>query len=289
MPTPKFSFALLLTLSLSFLSIVPASAFTAAEHFRNAQTYRLQNQNDAAIIEYRKGLEKDPDSVDAHVRLGDLLVEEKGDVDGAISEYMTALSLDPACNFCQKQLDDALEKKNSKVQDQVARGNQLYGLGQLQRAAAAYRIAVQIDAKDPGAHNSLSWTLYRLGNLEEALKEVNEALRLKPDDSEFVNTLACVQYDLGRTDEALATWRKAISLSKTPSPADLYGVAVALLVKGDKKGALENFKEAIKSDARYGELEFVRDRIGMSVHTCASHEALLALVAKEKEEKPKGK
>ncbi len=265
--------------------MMPVSAYTAAEHFRNAQNLRFQNQNEAAIIEYRKGLEKEPNSVDAHVRLGDLLLEEKGDVDAAISEYMTALSLDPQCAFCQKQLDDALEKKNSKVQDQVARGNQLYGLGQLQRATAAYRIAVQIDPKDPGAHNSLSWTLYRLGNLEEALKEVNEALRLKPDDSEFVNTLACVQYDLGHTDEALATWRKAIALSKTPSPADLYGVAVALLVKGDKKGAAENFKEAIKIDPRYGEIEFVRDRIGMSVHTCASHEALLVLSKEEKKSK----
>lgn len=252
-------------------------AASAQEHFGRALRYRFLGRTDAAIAEYERGLERDPDSVEGHAQLGTLLLEEKGDVDGAISQLMTALSIDPQCKFCQTRLQEALDHKNGKAADEITRGNQLYSAGQLNRALGAYRIALHIEPSNAIAHNSLAWTLYRLGELDEGMAEVREALRLKPNDPEFVNTLACLLFDRGDVNGAITEWKRALSLSKTPNPADLYGMAIGMLAKGDQAGAVRYFNEAIKIDPKYADATYVRDRIGMSVRALATHDKLLSL------------
>lgn len=260
----------------------PVSATASDEHFRRALEFRFNGDIDAAIVEYRHALELDPNSVQGHDLLGLLLLEERGDLDGAISEFMTALRIDPRCNFCQLHLNQAVDLRNNTAAEHIARGNQLYGTGELHRAAAAYRIAVQIDPKDAVAHNSLAWTLYKLGSLKEGSREIELALKLKPEDPEFINTLACILYEKGDVDGALDNWRKAIALSKTPGAADLYGLAIGLLAKGDTSGAAKYFEQAVKADSKYLDATYIRDRIGMSVHALAGHDRLLSLVKPEK-------
>jgi len=272
---------LTLPVLLIFTGACEASLASAEDHFRSALELRFRGNTDAAMAEYRRGLESDPGSVDGHVQLGVLLLDEKGDIDAAISEFVTALAIDPACKFCQLRLNEALERKNSKAADQVQRGNQLYAAGEIGRAAAAYRIAALIDPDDAVAHNSLAWTLYRLGDLDQGLKEINQALTLKPSDPEFVNTLACLQFDRGEVDKAIGTWRRAIKLSKTPAAADLYGLAVGFLSKGDTASAARYFAEATRIDPKYRDAQYVRDRVGMSVHALANHDKLLSLVAEK--------
>lgn len=255
-------------------AIVRASGET---NFARALHYQFSGNSDAAVFEYRKGLEASPENVDARVRLGTLLLNEVGDVDGAISEYMTALTVDPDCSYCQNRLSEAMDRKKSTAQENISRGNDFYRSGQLNRSVASYRIATMADPDSAEAHNCLAWTLYRLGKLEEGLQEVTEALRLRVDEPEFVNTLACIQYDRGQVDNAMANWKKAIAKSKAPNPADLYGLAIACLAKGDKELAIKNFKEAVKTDPSYVSADYLRDKIGMSVHALASHEQLVSL------------
>jgi tetratricopeptide (TPR) repeat protein len=268
--------------SMGLMQQVMAQSTPAEAHFRQALEFRFRGNMDAAIVEYKRALDMDPTSIQGHDQLGMLLLEEKGDLDGAISEFMTALSLDPGCNSCQLHLNDAVDRRNSKPADQITRGNILYSSGDFKRAAAAYRIAVSLDPQNATAHNSVSWTLYKLGEVNEGLKEVEIALKLKPNDPEFVNTLACLQYEKGDVDAAITTWKKAIALSKTPGAADLYGLAVAYLSKGETSNAVKYFEQAIKTDPKYLEISFVRDRIGMSVHALAEHDKLVALHKKDK-------
>lgn len=270
---------ILMLFASNFTLISPAfaAAGDGAAHFERAFQYELQGNVDAAILEYHQGLQDDPDSVDGHTRLGVLLIEQKGDVDGAISEFVTALGIDPSCGYCQTQLDAAVERRNSPASENIARGNECYRLGQLSRAVAAYRVAIYADPGDAEAHNSLAWTLYRIGNLNAALAEVKEALRLKPDDAEYVNTLACILYDKGDLEGAIAQWHRAIEHSKSVNPADLYGLAIGYLAKGDMTRAADNFKQALKNDPNYKDPAYLRDKIGMSVHALASHEKLLSI------------
>lgn len=261
------------------------AANPADEHFRRALEFRFRGDTDAAILEYRRGLQVNPANILARDQLGLLLLNEKGDVDGAISEFMSALSLSPTCSSCELHLSEAMDKRNSKASDQVARGNQYYSAGDLSRAVAAYRIAVANEPEDAVAHNSLAWTLYKIGRIDEGLTEVKLALNRRPDDPEFINTLACLLYDKGDVDPAIVEWKRAISLSKTPGAADLYGVAVGLLHKGDTTGAAKYFADALKVDPRYADASYIRDRVGMSVNSLATHERLLQLSNKDKDSK----
>jgi Tfp pilus assembly protein PilF len=254
-----------------------AAANGADEHFQRALDYRLQGNIDAAQVEYRRALELDPNFVDAHANLGVLLLQDRGDVDGAISEFVTALGIDPGCAFCQSELNQAVDLRNSKAEDNIARGNSYYRVGQLNHAVGSYRVAIYLDPTNADAHNSLAWTLYRLGKLAEARAEVEEALRLKPNDAEYINTLACVLLDSGDVQGAIKQFQSAIVHSQKPNPADLYGLATALLSTGDKSGAIENFKQALKDDPNYADANYLRDKIGMSVHTLASHDLLLTI------------
>ncbi len=264
-------------LSLCFaLTCVPFAA-AAEYHFERALQYQFAGEPLAAIEEYRRGLQSVPDSVDGHTRLGTLLLDEQGDVDAAISEFVTALSIDPDCHFCQSRLDEALSRKNAGAKENVARGNEFYRSGQLSRAAAAYRLATMADPTDPEARNCLAWTLYRLNKLEEGLFEVTTALKLKVEDAEYVNTLACIQFDMGESDAAIASFKKAIAKSKTANPADLYGLAISYLAKGDQPSAIKNFQEAVKADPSYANATYIRDKIGMSVHALAAHDKLVSL------------
>lgn len=269
--------SVLLPILISASPVPNVQASGGSSHFERALQYQFAGKPEAAIEAYRRGLEASPESVDGHTRLGTLLLDEVGDVDGAISEFVTALSIDPECRFCQSRLDEAVARKNAAAKEGIARGNDFYRSGQLRRAAAAYRIAASADPGDPEARNCLAWTLYRLGNLEEGLSEVKDALRLKPEEPEYVNTLACIQFDMGDVDGAMSNFKKAIAKSKNPNAADFYGLAAASLQKGDATSAVKHFQEALKVDANYANAGYIRDRIGMSVHALATHEKLLSL------------
>jgi tetratricopeptide (TPR) repeat protein len=269
----KFAISVACTLALC----LPAFADESADHVQRALQYEFAGQPKAAVVEYRAAVKADPNNVDAHMRLGIALINYMGDVDGAISEYMTALGIDPKCGPCQRRLDEAVDRRNGNAPDNITLGNEFYKVGQLARSVGAYRLAIFLDPKNSDAHNSLAWTLYRMGELQEALAEVNEALRLKPEEPEYINTLACILYDKGDTDAAIEHFQKAIAKSKKANPADLYGLAVGFLTKGDIKNATDNFKEALKSDPNYKDSKYLRDRVGMSVHALAMHDKLLSL------------
>ncbi len=283
LPTARLSYLPILLSGLLTIGL-PVNAQEGSQHFQRALESRFAGQSDAAIAEYKRGLQLQPNNVDAHMQLGSLLLEERGDLDGAISEFMTAIGIDPNCATCESRLNEAMEIKNSKPSDLVIKANLLYSSGQTNRAAAGYRIAIQSDPTNAEAHNALAWTLYKLGgpkNLADGVKEVQEALTIKPDDAEYINTWACLLYDQGDIEGAMSKWHKAISNSKKPSAADLYGLAIGSLSKGDKSNALKYYRDSVATDPKYADLNYVRDRVGMSVHTVAGHEQLASMVAKE--------
>ncbi len=263
-------------LAWAFLPLA-AHASHAQAHWRLALDFRFQGRTDAAIAEYVRGLEIEPEAVAARDQLAMLLLEEAGDVDGAISQLLTALNYDPSCSFCRLHLDQALSIRNSTAFEQIARGNRLYAEGKRERAAAAYRIAAYIDPGDAVARNSLAWTFYSLGRIKDGFAEVDIALKLKPDDPEYINTLACLYYENGDLDTAINTWRKAISKSNEPAAADLYGLALGMISRGDDEQAGRFFVLAVEADPKYRDLAYVKDRVGMSLKAVAYHDKLLSL------------
>jgi tetratricopeptide (TPR) repeat protein len=82
--------------------------------------------------------------------------------------------------------------------------------GELARAAASYRGALESDPSFVQAHVNLGSILARGGQLDEALGHERAALELRPDDPLAHTVLANALLELGRLDEAEPHYRAAL-------------------------------------------------------------------------------
>jgi tetratricopeptide (TPR) repeat protein len=89
-------------------------------------------------------------------------------------------------------------------------GHVLLALGRVDAAALSYRRAVETQADFVDALNGLANALKESGRLEQALPLYQKALALKPDNAEVLNNLACSFNDLMRLEEAEACFRQAL-------------------------------------------------------------------------------
>lgn len=83
----------------------------AKEHFEKGVQFSLKGEYEAAIGEYKKSLELNPSSTEAHNNLGFAYLD-KGDIDNAIAEQKKAVELNPDLANGYYGLALALEKKN---------------------------------------------------------------------------------------------------------------------------------------------------------------------------------
>jgi 4-amino-4-deoxy-L-arabinose transferase-like glycosyltransferase len=89
-------------------------------------------------------------------------------------------------------------------------GVTLEGMGELERAADAYRAAVAADADFEEAHVNLGALLARGGDFEGGIREETAALRAKPDDVTAHTDLANALLESGRLDEAERHYQAAL-------------------------------------------------------------------------------
>lgn len=114
-----------------------------------------------AVRRLRRAVEREPDSAEAHVRLGTAL-QEANDLEGAVAAFRAAAERDE--NFWQGHF---------------RAGVALKGLGRLAEATEALERAARIVPDDFIVRNVLVTTLSGLGRREEAVREGQRALELK--------------------------------------------------------------------------------------------------------------
>lgn len=168
-----------------------------------------EDQTFGAIEAYSGAIGLRPDSMLAHLRLGETY-QRRGDVDEAARELRVAAALDPAATRPIEELGD------------VEYQRQRYSL-----AIAAYQRTLQIDDRSARVSYKLALAQYRDGLLDEALSSAEQTVRLD-------NRLADAQYLQGlclrqkrRIPEAVRAFERAVSLSAGLIPAreelaDLY-------------------------------------------------------------------
>ena len=106
-----------------------------------------------------------PNTDEAQIRVNQGLdLRGKGDVDGAIAEFHTALRLDPNYVNAHMNLGVALATK-----------------GDWDGAIAEFRTAIRLDPTSTRAHQSLAIALRMQGMKAEAKDEFTTVLRLLPD------------------------------------------------------------------------------------------------------------
>ncbi len=152
----------------------------------------LDYQSELAI--WKDTVAKVPGNGRVHLNLGNALTA-LGQMEGAITEYRTALEIQP--NYAEAHHNF---------------GVALYKQGHLDEAMAHYRKALQLKPDYADAHNSLGVVLARSGRFDEAIAHGNEALEIKPDFMKAHNNLGIALAKCGRFDEAIAHFQRALAL-----------------------------------------------------------------------------
>ncbi len=134
------------------------------------------------------------------------VLEDRGDVDGALKLYREAASAAP---------------RHSRAHMNV--GNALTRLERPDEALASYEAAVRFSPKSAPARFNLGAHHFRQGNAIEAEAALSQALECQPDMPEAKVLLADVQESLGKFPEAESTLRCALR-----AQPDVAGIALNL-------------------------------------------------------------
>jgi Flp pilus assembly protein TadD len=154
----------------------------------------------------------------------------KGDLNGAISEFHTALRLEPHSPTAHTNLGGTLHEK-----------------GDLEGAEAEFRTALQLQPDSPSAHNGLANALQASGDVGGAVAEFRRAVGLRPDFAMFRCNLASALADKGDLDGAIAEFRTALRIQPDYALAHA-NLGTALADTGDLDGAIREYRAALGLD-----------------------------------------
>jgi serine/threonine-protein kinase len=115
---------------------------------------------------------------------------------------------------------EALRLDGSQPQVRLSLATIYLGSGELQKAEAEARIAVERQPQSDEAHRVLASILIEQGRAEEAMSEANVALQLRPRFWRNVNQIGYIHYREGRFEQAVAAYRQSIDLQ--PDNAQAY-------------------------------------------------------------------
>jgi tetratricopeptide (TPR) repeat protein len=176
-----------------------------------------------AIEQYELAAQTQPNYVEAHMKLAKALAHESRGA-RALEEYAKAAKL--------SGFD--LERGNSEIFASQWLANELRDLGNYSDAASAYRRAIQLKSDNSAAHCQLSLILTRQGHLSEAIREYGSAL--VPAKVQQLNDGGCLSIVDHLLDQSVAT----------PGPGRARAVAELLKVR---QGIHSNEKEAVLAKA----------------------------------------
>jgi tetratricopeptide (TPR) repeat protein len=177
-----------------------------------------QDHFDQAAGFYRRAIESNPNSFEAHLALG-LLLARQGKKDEAHTELIAATTLDPGeagpamkarawralarldapgpdgegnATEASKELLEALKLTPETVDDTLLAADLAEASGQHDAAEAAYRRVLVEDPKSVAANSGLAHVLIKRKQYPEAEKFIRAALQQQPDDLALNAQLATV-------------------------------------------------------------------------------------------------
>jgi len=206
---------------------------------------------------------KRPDNPRAHCALGFALSTIPGKLPQAISEYETAIRIDPNYSEAYDDLGIALEglpgRSNDAVQsfEEALRtmpdypeaacnlGSLLCGIGRLPEGIQWLETAIRMKPDYARASFYLGNALAQSGRIPEAIERYEEALRIRPDFAEASNNLGMILCRSGRTDEGLGYIDSAIRAQPDFVQAH-FSRGAALLQLGRRTEANAEFERVLQ-------------------------------------------
>lgn len=133
----------------------------------------------------------------------------------------------------------------------------------LEKAAEAYRRALESAPDWVEAHINLGTTLYQLRRMEESKESFAAAAALEPNNPLVHFNLGCVLEQLGETDVAIEQLRRAVQLA--PHLADAHiNLALAYDKRGQKQLARKHLSLYLRYQPQGPWAEFARSQMDQS-------------------------
>jgi len=233
--------------------------------FDRAMALEKKGQHSAAVAEWRKALELDPEDAKANNNLG-LGLTRDGRLDEAIPHFEKAVEGDPRFAEAYNNLGIARAQKG-QVEEAIRHfqkavelepdygsahnnlGAALLQSGRIDEAIPHFQKAVEVIPDFADAHNNLGMALLQKGNVDEATPHFQKAVEVNPNFADAHNNLGITLLQNGKVDEAIPRFQKAVEIS--PDFADAHdNLGMALLEKGKGDEAIPHFQKALELDPR---------------------------------------
>jgi len=153
---------------------------------------------------FERALEIDPESVDARIGLGEVLVS--ADPAGGSSSF------DQDITRAEQLVFEALERDPKRSRAHFAMGLIRRRQGRLPDSKIELEAAIALDPNQASGHRQLGITLMFLGQPEAAIPQLEKSTRLSPHDPFIAlnyHALGTCHLFLGQVDEAIDLLRKA--------------------------------------------------------------------------------
>ncbi len=194
--------------------------------FDKAVDLTKKNQTEAALAEWKKAVELNPEEGKAQFNLA-LALDNQGLLDEAIIHYQKATELEPDNTAAFTNLAIALART-----------------GKLDEAIESFSKCVAIEPGSAKAHANLGIALIEKGRDEEGMQQCLKALEIDPENADAHNSLAIAQARTERLDEAIAHVERAAAIN----PASFeyqYNLGRFLAAKNRFADALPHFEQAV--------------------------------------------
>ena len=162
-----------------------------------------------------RAVAEDPNSVEGHAALGQILVSVDRNAKGAEAEYRRAAELDPA-----------------SAEPKIGLSSIIGDFGQIEEAVELLQQAVRLEPLATNAHFDLARLLTSLGRYDEAVQSAQKAIDLQPGGAGTWQMLALVEAKRGNGEAALKA-----AAQETDPDWRAYAMALAQQARGDRVAA----------------------------------------------------
>lgn len=207
---------------------------------KNADIESVDSLN-AAIENFKKAAELDPDFALAYVSLADAYL--------TLGAYFHGgLKVDESVALAEPPLMHALKLERTLVEAQASLGMLRQQQGDWQAAEGAYDKAIALRPNYARVFRLYGRLRWRQGRKDEALQFMHQALRLDPYSAPINFDVARLDEELGRFDEALARYLRIIEIEPSHAFAHVYIAAIHYLVYGRADESLVWYGKAAEND-----------------------------------------
>jgi TolB-like protein/Tfp pilus assembly protein PilF len=207
---------------------------------KNADIESVDSLN-AAIENFKKAAELDPDFALAYVGLADAYL--------TLGAYFHGgLKVDESVALAEPPLMHALKLERTLVEAQASLGMLRQQQGDWQAAEGAYDKAIALRPNYARVFRLYGRLRWRQGRKDEALQFMHQALRLDPYSAPINFDVARLDEELGRFDEALARYLRIIEIEPSHAFAHVYIAAIHYLVYGRADESLVWYGKAAEND-----------------------------------------